>query len=396
MISFSDAVEILRERRPERPPVNVALDDALGQLCAADVTAKLTQPPFPASAMDGYAVNFGTGIKSGDRFKVIGEAPAGTPFKNPIGIGEAVRIYTGSVVPEGGDHVIIQEDVKRDDDVITVTELQRVPRNIRRAGIDFKRGDILIEAGTKLSPAHIALAAAANHARIKIRKPLHIALLASGDELVQPGSKLGDGQIVSSNQAALSTLISSWGHVAEDLGIAPDNPQHIRSHIARAGAADVIVPIGGASVGDHDHMRRVFADLDYKLAFEKVAIRPGKPTWLAQKGEQYVLGLPGNPASAYVCAHIFLRVLLGSDSGRPPLSLPVTEDIRANGPRDHFQRSQIIRKGSHLSVTPFQATDSSLITPLAKSNALIHLKKNAGPWKAGDMVDVYPLYDGLP
>ena len=396
MISLSDAIETILKTRPERGMELVPLIGALGQICAEDVNATLTQPPFPASAMDGYAVNFGSGIKSGDTFKVIGEAPAGKPFDRAIRPGDCVRIYTGSVVPEGADHVIIQENVTRKDDEITVVEDQPIPRNIRRAGIDFKRGDTLIEAGIKITPAHIALAAAGNHAGINIRKPLHVALLASGDELVPPGSKVGAGQIVSSNQAGLTALIQSWGHRVTDLGIAEDKPADIKAHIARAGDADIIVPIGGASVGDHDHMREVFAELDYELTFEKVAVRPGKPTWFAQKGKQFVLGLPGNPASAYVCAHIFLKRLLGSADDIETISLPVTEAIPANGDRDHFQRSEIIRNRNTLSVTPFQATDSSLITPLAQSNGLIHLKAGTGPWKAGDKIDVLPLFDDLP
>jgi molybdopterin molybdotransferase len=370
---------------------NIPTAQALGCVAAKDVPARLTQPPFSASAMDGYAVRF-EDMAMGAALAVIGEAPAGAPFTGEVSVGQAVRIFTGSVVPEGADHVIIQEDVTREGDQITVTAPQAAARNIRRAGVDFKDGEVLIKAGTKLGPADIALAAAGNHAALSVYAPMTVALLANGDELVPPGGDLKAGQIVSSNQAALGSLLQSWGMEVMDLGIAADDPADITARLKKAAAADVIIPIGGASVGDHDHMKAVFSAQGYETLFSKVAVRPGKPVWLAKREAQIVLGLPGNPASAFVCAHIFARPVLGLVDAHPMTALPSSEAIKANGPRDHFQRAKIsLGDNNQLHVTPFQATDSSLITPLAQSNALIHLPANAGPWAAGDLVQVLPL-----
>ncbi|WP_409432698.1 gephyrin-like molybdotransferase Glp [Litorimonas sp. RW-G-Af-16] len=394
MISLSDALKTIVEHRAMPRVMDVALVDALGKTCAADVNAKLTQPPFSASAMDGYAVRF-SDMSLGCDLTVIGEAPAGAPFNGIIKAGQAVRLFTGSVIPEGANHVIIQEDVSRQGDTIKVTDEQPVARNIRRAGIDFVEGDVLIRRGEILSPGKVALAAAANHATLSIYTPMTIALLANGDELRPPGSSLKQGQIISSNQAGLGALFKSWGCRVIDLGIAADDPTDIRDRIEAANAADIIVPIGGASVGDHDHMRSSFHAAGFTPHFEKVAVRPGKPTWFAQRGEQRVLGLPGNPASAYVCAHIFLRPLLGLTDAHVTMDLPTSEPIRANGPRDHFQRARVfVDDKGQVNAQPFSRTDSSLITPLAEANALIHLQANSGPWNIGDTVNVTMLGTG--
>ena len=392
MISVQDAISALTQHRAAGADVLTPLSKALGGRLARDVLAKVTLPPRDASAMDGYAVRFSDVGKAGAQLTVIGEAPAGSPFGGAVGQGEAVRIFTGGAVPEGADHIVIQENASREGDILTTTTTNETRRHIRKAGIDFTKGETLIAAGTQLSPAHIALAAAANHDTLPIYKRPVIALIPNGDELKEPGSPVQEGDVISSNAAGLGALIQSWGGEVMDMGIAKDSVAAITALIEAASAADIIVPIGGASVGDYDYMRTAFKEAGLELVFEKIAVRPGKPTWFGKLGEQRVLGLPGNPASATVCAHLFLKILMNRADNIVTTKAKLTQALSANGPRETFARGRTeVSDDSIAKVTPFPRQDSSLMTPFAKANVLLRLPPNTGPWDEGDVIDVVSL-----
>lgn len=393
MISVKDALGILDAAQSHGNIVQQPLMDAIGTQAASDVHAKVTQPPFDASAMDGYAVRLEDIQDSGNTLKVIGEAPAGSPFEGTIKSGQAVRIFTGSPIPIGADTILIQENAAREGDIITVLEPAETHRHIRKAGIDFNTGDTLIHKGQYIQATDIALAAAGNHATIDVFERPIVTIIASGDELREPGSDLQDGQIVSSNSLGLAALIRMWGGTPQIAGIAKDNIESIQNLIQAPENTDIFLPIGGASVGDYDFMKAAFKDLGFVTHFEKVAVKPGKPTWFGKRQGQLVLGLPGNPASAYVCAHLFLKPLLGHTHIMRRASL--AEPVPANGPRETYIRGRLsLDDKGCLFARPFPRQDSSLITPLAKANVLIRLAPHNGPWNAGDDIDVIPLGTG--
>ena len=390
MISVTEAYAAILNARPSLMAVNVPIRDAYGAVCASDVTAKVTLPPHDASAMDGYAARFEDARHQGVVLSVIGESPAGTPFDGTVGAGQAVRIFTGSVIPKGADTIVIQENVTRNHDVITTTQPAQTARHIRKAGIDFRFGDVLVAKGDRITAAHIALLAAGNHAHVHIVKRPIVALIANGDELRVPGSELLAGQIINSNPPYLSALLRAWGAKPVEVGIASDSRSAIIEKLKLAKHADIIVPIGGASVGDHDHMRAAFTECGLEMIFEKIAVKPGKPTWFGKLGQQLVLGLPGNPASAAVCAHLFLKPLISGQIAST-LNAKLDAPISANGPRESYFRAKLSAHETGLTVTPFPKQDSSLITPLSQSNALIKLLPNTGPWDAGERIDVIAL-----
>lgn len=389
MISREEALALIQKSAQIMDAEKVPLKAALGRILHSPVIAQVTQPPADMSAMDGYAVRFVDCEL--DSLSVIGEAPAGTPFEGRVGPGEAVRIFTGSVVPKGADHVVIQEDVVRDGDHIKIVDPQPKPRNIRAAGLDFTKGDTLIPEGTKIEPRQLSLIAATNVPDLEIRRKPRVALLANGDELKLPGSELKPGQIVASNGFSLTALIEAWGGEVVDLGILPDDREEITRRILTTDRVDIFVPVGGASVGDHDHMKPVFEALGYSPVFSKVAIKPGKPTWLYENGDKRVLGLPGNPASAIVCAHLFLRPLLrvvqGADPAQDWMNAELDGEIPANGGRESFLRAQIyFTEGGQAKVSSAPNQDSSLLRPFLDANALIHRLPNESSGRAGDMV----------
>jgi len=394
MISLREALSLIVNNRSQYGVVSTPLSQALGGQCAQDITAKLTMPPFNASAMDGYAVR-AQDAHEGAVLGVIGEAPAGKPYAGQITQGEAIRIFTGGPVPQGADSIVIQENVTASDNKITIETAPKLNNAIRRAGIDFETGDILIPKGTRISPAHIALAASGNHASVPIHRRSKVALIANGDELLPPGSNVKDGQIISSNSEGLAALLKYWGAEPINMGIASDNLGSIGALIEAAKAADIIVPIGGASVGDYDYMKQAFTAAGYKPIFTKIAVKPGKPTWFGRLGKQLVLGLPGNPASANVCAHLCLKPLLGLCDTPYLIEVVTDSDIAKNGPRETYLRGRLsLTAGGSISVTPFPRQDSSLITPLAAANALVQLPPHGGPWKAGDKISAHPLEQG--
>lgn len=389
MISVSEALTILERYRVTTKIVSKDLSECLGHRLAEDIVAKLTLPPHDASAMDGYAVRLVDSRTVGTQLRVIGEVPAGHVFDGEVGAGQAVRIFTGSPLPKGADHIVIQENVEREGDTITLTEPNDEPRHIRRAGMDFKVGDKIVSAGQRIGPPEIALAAATNHDTLSVFSKSRLAVIAAGDELVMPGQAQSPGDIVNSNTLALSALIQAWGGEVIYTHLEKDEPEAIEAMFKRAMDADIIVPVGGASVGDHDHMRRVFAGLGGEMIFEKIAVKPGKPTWLGTLEGRIVLGLPGNPASALVCAHLFLRTLMNG-SQTIHLQASLTEDLPSNGPRESYLRGRldISHESERLRVTPFPRQDSSLLTPFLAANSLIRRHPNAKASYIGDDVEV--------
>lgn len=390
MISVDEAWEIIESHASTPGTETVPLREAVGRTLAEPLVAKVTQPPLTVSAMDGYAVAF-SDVQTGDvSLKVIGESPAGRPFNGVVNSGEAVRIFTGGALPAGTDHVVIQENTERVGELVFISEPETGPRHVRPAGLDFKVSDLLLPGGSgiELRPSAIAVAAAANYAELRVYRRPKVALIANGDELKPPGSELGPGEIISSNSYGLSALIEHWGGTPIDLGIIPDDPKAIGAAIERAKGADIIVPIGGASVGDHDHMRAVFAARGLDMEFQKVAVKPGKPTWFGRLGSSLVLGLPGNPASAWVCANLFLKALIWGSRPKKRDVARLLAPLPANGARETFLR------GSYYSATvrPFPNQDSSLLTPLLSSNVLIRRLANAPAAGEGAAVEVFDLH----
>ena len=300
---------------------SIALEAAYHRVLARDIAARRTQPPQAMSAMDGYAVRAADAAKVKPRLKVIGEVAAGRPFDRAIGTGEAARIFTGGVLPDGADAVVIQEDTFADGNGITITEAAVTGRHIRPAGVDFREGDVLLSGGSRLTERDLSLAASMNYPELPVRRRPKVALLATGDELVMPGSTPGPGQIVYSNGYALRALARSEGADTVDLGVAADTVESTTAGIRRAreAGADILVTTGGASVGDHDLVKELLEAENVTIAFWKIAMRPGKPMMHGRLGAMRVVGVPGNPVSSYVCTFLFVVPLIRALSGRKTL-----------------------------------------------------------------------------
>lgn len=390
MISVEEALSRLLALVGPLDVEEVPLRVAAGRVLARDVIAGRTQPPFAASSMDGYALRRAE-VEPDAMFKVIGESAAGHRFHGTVGAGQAVRIFTGAPVPEGADFVVIQEDTSRRGDLITLGHDIGEKDNIRPAGGDFTAGD-KVHAPLLLRPTDIALLAAMNIARVPVtRKPL-IAIVATGDELVQPGEDPGPDQIVASNSHGLTAMFEALGAEVRLLPIARDNAASLVQAFRLAREADLIVTIGGASVGDHDLVGRVAAEIGMEQSFYKVAMRPGKPLMAGRIGNAAMIGLPGNPVSAMVCGTVFvapvIRRMLGlAETEAPTRQAILATDLPPNGPRAHYMRAQI-RDGA---VHPARRQDSSLLSILAHADALL-VRPVADPArKAGDTVTIIPL-----
>lgn len=354
----------------------VGLDRADGRTLAADVTAALTQPPAPVSAMDGYAVRAADVAALPATLTRIGQAPAGHPFAGRVDPGECVRIFTGGQVPEGADAILIQEDAEERDGKVHAKESVAPGRYVRPAGLDFKAGDVVLRAGTILDPRHIGLAAAANRAWLEVRRAPRVAILATGDEIVLPGSVPGPGQIVSSNGPALAAFVRRHGGEAITLPNAPDDADALRGLAKAAAGADLLVTSGGASVGEHDLIRSALGSDGLKLDFWQIAMRPGKPLMFGKLGALPLLGLPGNPVSNLVCATLFLGPMLAALLGRPdPLPKPeaaiLGRDLPPNDAREDYLRATLARAADGAWIaTPFEKQDSSMISVVARADAL--------------------------
>ncbi len=358
------------------PAETVALPEAWGRVLARPVLARLTQPPADVSAMDGYALRAAE-ARPGARLRVIGAAPAGRPFGTALGPGEAVRIFTGGVVPDGADAILIQEDAEEAGGLVTPREAPAQGRWIRRRGLDFAAGDTLLPEGRRLSARDIGLAAAANHPWLTVRRRPRIGILATGDEIALPGEPIPAGGIVSSNAHALAAMVRAAGAEPINLPIAPDDRDAIAAAAAAAHAADMLVTTGGASVGEHDLVQAALGPQGFALDFWKIAMRPGKPLIWGRLGRTPVLGLPGNPVSALVCAVQFLLPAIWVLSGLPPAA-PPTQPVRAGAPLpandrrfDHLRASLGTDRDSRFVATPFPVQDSSMMATLARAEALI-------------------------
>ncbi|MCT4559280.1 MAG: molybdopterin molybdotransferase MoeA [Pelagimonas sp.] len=365
----------------------VPLIRANGRVLAQEVTAKRTQPPFGASAMDGYAVSEAT---QGSILTVIGESAAGHGFDGSVSTGQAVRIFTGAPVPKGTTRVVIQEDVTRNGDQITVNAVE-TGTNIRPAGGDFSAGTA-ISAPRLLGPNDIALLAAMNIAEVPVYRKPRVALISTGDELVMPGEIPGPDQIIASNTFGLHALLTDLGAEPRLLPIARDNEASLRHAFSLVDDADLVVTIGGASVGDHDLVAKVAGDLGLERSFYKVAMRPGKPLMSGRLGKAMMVGLPGNPVSAMVCGHVFLAPVVRAMLGLEPAparrqAAPLRAPLKANGPREHYMRAHLSAQG----VQVFERQDSSLLSVLGAANALVVRPPHDPARDTGDTVDYIPL-----
>ncbi|MBL3584423.1 molybdopterin molybdotransferase MoeA [Rhodovulum sulfidophilum] len=390
MIPVDEALGHVFDLIAPLPVEEVPLAEAAGRVLARPVAARRSQPPFAASAMDGYAIREDD-ARPGATLRVEGEAAAGSGWTGTVAPGQAVRIFTGAPLPEGADRVVIQEDVTREGDRIVLGTGFDHGTNIRAAGGDFREGEPLSAPG-RLGPADLALAAAMNLPALPVHRRPEVALIATGDELVMPGDTPGPDQIVAANGFGLKALIEAEGGIARLLPIARDSEASLRSVFALAEGADLVVTIGGASVGDHDIVGKVAADLGMAPAFYKVAMRPGKPVMAGRLGAAAMIGLPGNPVSAMVCGHIFLRPALRAFQGLPKAPLPTARAplaaaVDANGPRAHYLRARLTPDG----LLPFESQDSALLTVLAEADALLIRPAGDGPHPAGTLAEYLTL-----
>jgi molybdopterin molybdotransferase len=397
LLSVDEALQRILDGVEPTEAEPVAIEHARGRVLAQPLQARVTQPPFNASAMDGYAVRAGDIAHLPATLTVIGEAGAGHPFANAVGKGQAVRIFTGAPVPDGADAIVIQEDADRDGARVTVRDGNPQTGHIRTKGYDFRAGDTLLAAGRRLGPREISLAAAMGHGEVSVSRRPSVAIVSTGDELVPPGSRLGPGQITASNHLGVAALAEAAGAAPRQLGIARDTRADLDAHVARAQGADIIVTSGGASVGDHDLVGPVLQERGMTLAFWNIAMRPGKPLMFGRLGQSRVLGLPGNPVSSLICARLFLlpliRALLGQPAGNEkPIQARLSVALETNGPRQHYMRatSQPGPDGLVL-VAPVRSQDSSLLAPLAEADCLLIRAPRAPAAPAGSLVSILPL-----
>ncbi len=397
MIRVDEAGARIRRHLARLPFEEVALSQAAGRVLAVDVVSKVTKPSAAVSSMDGYAVRAVDTAAAPTTLDIVGEAAAGHALSGSIGPGEAVRIFTGGVLPGGADSVVIQENAVRDGSRVTVRESVPEGRFVRQRGLDFAEGDAAGLAGRLLGPREIGLIASMNASWVQVARRPRIAIMGTGDELVRPGDVPRSDQVVSSNSLVLGALVTQAGGEAINLGIARDNRQSILDCLRRAAGSDILVVTGGMSVGEHDLVRRVMDEQGMDLDFWKVAMRPGKPLAFGLLNSMPVLGLPGNPVSTLVCGHLFLRpamhVMLGrvdSDTGEE--TAITTTDLAANDERQDYLRATQVRGASgRLEVTAFDRQDSSMVAVLASASCFIIRAPHAPAVAAGGHVTVLRL-----
>ena len=396
MISVDDArTRILSGLAPTAAEI-VALASAWNRVTAEPVIARLTQPPSDVSAMDGYALRATDGGLRAS-LQVIGAAPAGHPFEGRVGPGQTVRLFTGSVVPDGADAILLQEDTERSGDIVVVTEAVTAGRHIRRAGQDFSRGDTVIPAGRRMTARDVGLAAAANHPWLSVHRRPRVAILATGDEIAMPGEPIPTGGIVSSNSHALAALVRAAGGEPTVLPIAKDTTEAIAAVADQVAGFDLLVTTGGASVGDHDLVISGLQTRGLVVDFWQIAMRPGKPLLFGRMGAVPVLGLPGNPVSAMVCAALFLlpglALMQGLPAGPPPtVSAVLGAAVKENDRRaDHLRATVTTDERGRVVVTPFPVQDSAMLRRLALADALILRAPHAPALPVGAEVTVIRL-----
>jgi len=400
-LSVADArARILTEVTPDRPVEIIPLARALGRTLAKDLASKRTQPPKAVSAMDGYAVRAADLAELPVKLQWIGESAAGHGFSGRLGAGEAVRIFTGAPVPDGANAILIQEDARAEAGFIEPLQSVAEGAYVRPKGLDFVEGEVLLLRGTSLGPNEIALAAAMNHAELAVTRRPRIGILATGDELVAPGQSIGADQIVASNSFAIAALVESAGGEPLDLGIAADSFEALETGVraARDAKADVLVTLGGASVGDHDLVKPALAKEGMELGFWRIAMRPGKPLIHGRLGPMTILGLPGNPVSAIVAGLLFLSPLVRALSGDPKAGDEASEPavlgdaVSANDGRQDYLRATLAPSATGLpAARPFEAQDSSLLRVLAQAQCLVIRAPYAPAGKAGDPCQIIRL-----
>jgi molybdopterin molybdotransferase len=379
LLSVADALARVLDGVKPLARQDVPLIEAHGRVLTDDVAALRTQPPADLSAMDGYAVRAVDVARAPVTLSVVGEVAAGHPFVGAIGPGHAARIFTGGVMPPGADTIVIQENTRREGDRVVVVSPSSTGRHIRRAGLDFSKGTVLLRQGHRLTDRDLMLAAAMSHPTVPVHRRPKVAVLGTGDELKAPGSTLGPGEIVYSNGFALMALARSEGAEVIDLGIVPDQVAATVGAIRRArdAGADILLTTGGASVGDYDLVQRGLAAEGLQLAFWRVALRPGRPMMNGRLGAMHVLGLPGNPVSAYVCAFLFLVPLIRRLEGRTDLqaaaeSATLGSDLSENDERADYLRATLTSTpDGTLVATPVKVQDSSMMAALAKADCLV-------------------------
>ncbi len=374
----------------------IPLSNALGRVLAKPIYAKRDQPPFAASAMDGYAIKHADTSLLPATFNIIGTSAAGNGFKGTLRHGTAVRILTGAPLPKGADTVVIQENTKRDGDILQIFEDTPKGKNIRRPGLDFAKGDLLVPANTILSPRDIGLLAASNAANIKVYRRPKIVLFTTGDELVLPGERPRADQIVSSNSHALAAMLQSFGVEVVNLGIVKDDLKATIAAVKKGLGSDVLLTTGGASVGDHDYVQEAFKSCGVKIGFWKIALRPGKPFMYGRKGKTHVMGLPGNPVSALVTARIFLKPLLNAFANLPTVEPVTTASLQGSLPandvrQDYLRAHMTIAADGKRTVSPVATQDSSMQRTMQSSQALIIRPPNAAEAQNGENVPVLLL-----
>lgn len=400
LISVEEALLRVLDGVSVLPAEEIPIDAAHGRILAATLASRRTQPPADLSSMDGYAVQAADIAELPARLNVIGESAAGRPFQGSMKAGDTVRIFTGAVMPPGGDQVVPQENVTREGDLVTINSAPK-GKFVRRQGFDFKAGQVMLEAGRRLNARDIGLAAAMDHATIMVARRPRVAIIATGDELVEPGGGDAPDKIVASNPVALAALIRQEGGEPITLGIFPDKLDAIGGAIrqARGLDIDVMMTIGGASVGDHDLIAPALTQEGFTLAFHRMAMRPGRPMLLGLADKLRVIGLPGNPVSSFVCSFLFLVPLLRKMQGRTD-TLPQTEPailgraVDANDHRQDFLRAKFTRGGDgRLIATPFKLQDSSMQAVLHAADGLIVRAPHASAAPEGAPCDVLRFTD---
>jgi len=373
------------------PAETIALTQAIGRVLAESVSAVRDQPPFAASAMDGWAVR---SVDTPGELRIVGESAAGHGFGGRVGPHEAVRIFTGAAMPEDADAVVIQEDAEREGEVVRVPAA-RSGANVRVAGVDFKADDLLLHAGDRIDPWRLSLAAAAGRAEVRVRARPRVAILGTGEEIVEAPAAPGPFQIYDSGAPTLAALVEAWGGVASRSRPVADDLDAVIAAL-RDAPADLLVTVGGASVGDHDLVRAAAEALGFQPKVQSVAVRPGKPTFFGVFPDgRKLLGLPGNPASALVCAELFLKPILSAYQGGPAgprlITARLAQPLPANGPREHWMRARLSFENGVVQAEPFRDQDSSLVTVFALADALLRREAGAPAAAEGAVVEVLPL-----